>query len=118
MRLCAPLVSLGPLNGIILDLNKPYIIRNGTELGDLEYLPTKTKYTIYLQNMDACTSHIFRPFKRRNSRLKQVQDHKKQWRIDLPRLPAHQTENVEYLQNADTRASRLLGPIKLHYNTF
>jgi len=114
----APLVSLGPLNGIIVDLNKPYIIRNGRELGDLEYLPTKTQYTIYLQKADARTSHLFRPFKRHNSRFKQVQDHKKQWRIDLPRLPAHQTENAEYLQNADTRASRLLGPIKLHYNTF
>ena len=40
------------------------------------------------------------------------------WRIDLPRLPAHQTENAEYLQNTDMWASHLLGPIKLHYNTF
>jgi len=45
----APLVFLGLLNGIILDLNKPYIIRNSRELSDLEYLPTKTQYTKYLR---------------------------------------------------------------------
>jgi len=44
----APLVSLGPLKSIKVDLNKPYIIRNSRELGDLEYLPTKTQYTKYL----------------------------------------------------------------------
>jgi len=49
MWMHTPLVSLGPLNGIIVDLNKPYIIRNGGELGDLEYLPTKAQYTKYLQ---------------------------------------------------------------------
>jgi len=65
--MCAPLVSSGPLNRVIVDLNKSYIIRNGTELGDLEYLPTKTQYTIYLQNVGACTSHLFRPFKQHNS---------------------------------------------------
>jgi len=113
----APLIPSGPLNSIIVDVNKPYIIRNGRELGDLEYLPTKTQYTKYLQNMDVCTSHLSRPFKQNNDRFKQVQDHKKQ-RIDLPRLPGHQTEYAEYLQNADTQASCLLGPIKLHYNTF
>jgi len=68
----APLVSSGPLNGIILDLNKPYIIRKSRELGDLEYLPTKTQYTIYLQNADARTSRLLRPFKRHNIRFKQV----------------------------------------------
>jgi len=68
----APLVSSGPLNGIIVDLNEPYIIRNGRELGDLEYLPTKTQYTIYLQNADARTSRLLRPFKRHNIRFKQV----------------------------------------------
>ena len=31
-----------------------------------------------------------------------AQDHKKQWIIDSPRLPAHQTENAKYFQNADT----------------
>jgi len=57
----APLVFSGPLNGIIVDLNEPYIIRNGRELGDLEYLPTKTQYTIYLQNTNARTSRLFGP---------------------------------------------------------
>jgi len=114
----APLISSGTLNGVIVDLNKPYIIRNGRELGDLEYLPTKTQYTIYLQNADARTSRLFRPFNRHNIRFKQVKDHKKQWRIDLPRLPAHQTENAEYLQNADARASRLFGPFKRHCSRF
>jgi len=65
-----PLVSLGPLNGIIVDLNRPYIIRKSRELGDLEYLPTKTQYTIYLQNADACTSSLFGPFKQHYSRFK------------------------------------------------
>jgi len=87
-------------------------MRNGGELSDLEYLPTKTEYIEYLQIADTCTSCLFQPFKRYNSRCKQAQDHKKQWRIDLPRLPAHQTENAKYLQNTDTRASCLLGPIK------
>jgi len=87
---------------------------NGGELSDLEYLPTKTEYIEYLQIADMCTSRLFRPFKRYNSRCKQAQDHKKQWRIDLPRLPAHQIENAKYLQNANTRASHLLGPIKQH----
>jgi len=81
-------------------------------LSDLEYLPTKTEYIEYLQIADMHTSRLFGPFKRYNSRCKQAQDHKKQWRIDLPRVPAHQTENAKYLQNVDTQASRLLGPIK------
>jgi len=87
-------------------------MRNGGELSDLEYLPIKTEYIEYLQI--AGTSRLLRPFKRYNSRCKQAQDHKNQWRIDLPRLPAHQTENAKYLQNTDMRASRLLGPIKQH----
>jgi len=89
-------------------------MRNGGELSDLEYLPTKIEYIEYLQIADMHTSCLFGPFKRYNGRCKQAQDHKKQWRIDLPRLPAHQTENVKYLQNADTQASCLLGPIKQH----
>ena len=61
--MCAPLISLGPLNSMIVDLNKLYIIRNGRELDDLEYLPTKIQYTEYLQNADAHTPHLFWPFK-------------------------------------------------------
>jgi len=110
----APLLFSGPLNRIIVDLNKPYIIGNGGELSDLEYLPIKTEYIEYLQIVDMRTSCLFGPFKWYNGRCKQAQDHDKQWRIDLPRLPAHQTENAKYLQNADMRASRLLGPIKQH----
>ena len=70
MQMCAPLVSPGPLNRVIVDLNKPYVIQNGRELGDLEYLPTKTQYTIYLQNTNARTSRLFGPFKRHCSRFK------------------------------------------------
>jgi len=66
-------------------------MRNGGELSDLEYLPTKTEYIEFLQIVDMRTSHLFRPFKRYNSGCKKAQDHKKQWIIDLPRLPAHQT---------------------------
>jgi len=68
--MCAPLFSLGPLNRMRVDLNKPYIIRNGRELGDLEYLPTKIQYTEYLQNADVCTSRLFWPFKQSYSRFK------------------------------------------------
>ena len=81
-------------------------------MSDLEYLPTKTEYMEYLQIADTHTSRLFGPFELYNSRCKQAQDHKKQWRIDLHRLPAHQTENAKYLQNTDTQASHLLRPIK------
>ena len=56
---------------------------NGGELSDLEYLPTKTEYIEYLQIADTRSSRLFGPIKRYNSRCKQAQDHKKQWRIDL-----------------------------------
>ena len=39
------------------------MIRNGGVLSDLEYLPTKTGYTEYLQIVDAHTSRLFGPFK-------------------------------------------------------
>ena len=67
-----PLVSLGPLNSIILDLNKHQIIRNSGVLSDLEYLPTKTGYIEYLQIADTHTFYLFGPFKQYNSRCKQV----------------------------------------------
>ena len=70
LQMCAALVSLVPLNSMRVDLNKPYIIRNGRELGDLEYLPTKIQCTEYLQNADARTSHLFWPFKQSYSRFK------------------------------------------------
>jgi len=38
-----PLISLGPLNDTIIDLNKPKIIINSGELTYLDYLPTKQK---------------------------------------------------------------------------
>jgi len=57
--MCAPLLSSGPLNRIIVDLNKPYIIGNGGEMSDLEYLPTKTEYIEYLQIADM--KNIFLP---------------------------------------------------------
>jgi len=56
-----PLVFSGPLNRIIVNLNKPQIIGNGGELSDLEYLPTKTEYIEYLQIVDMHTSHLFGP---------------------------------------------------------
>jgi len=37
-------------------------MRNGGELSDLEYLPTKTEYIEYLQIADTHTSRLFRPF--------------------------------------------------------
>jgi hypothetical protein len=57
----APLISLGPLNSIILDSNKSKIIKNSGELSELEYLPTKTEYTEYLQIGDTHTSCLFGP---------------------------------------------------------
>ena len=65
-----PLVSLGPLNSIILDLNKPLIMRNGGELSDLEYLPMNTENMEYLHIADARTSPFLRPFKQNHSRFK------------------------------------------------
>jgi len=43
MQMHAPLVFLGPLNDMIVDLNKSKIIRNSGELTYLDYLPTKQK---------------------------------------------------------------------------
>jgi len=54
LQMHTPLISSGPLNSIIVDLNKPYIIRNGRELSDLEYLPTKTQYTEHQENHITC----------------------------------------------------------------
>jgi hypothetical protein len=40
---CAPLISFGPSNYMKINLNKPYTIKNGEELTNIEYLPTKYK---------------------------------------------------------------------------
>jgi len=37
-------------------------MRNGGELSDLEYLPMKTEYAKYLQNVATYTPHLFGPF--------------------------------------------------------
>jgi len=55
MQTCAPLFPLSPLNDIIVDLNKPKIIKDGGELSNLEYLPSKTENVKYLQNTGMCT---------------------------------------------------------------
>jgi len=47
-------------------------MRNGGELSDLEYLPMKTEYTKYLQNVATHTHRHFGPFTRHNSIFKQV----------------------------------------------
>jgi hypothetical protein len=39
----APLVSFVPSNYMKIDINKPYIIKNGKELNNIEYLSTKYK---------------------------------------------------------------------------
>jgi len=59
------LVSLGPLNNTMvnIDLNKPWIISNSGELGDLQHLPTKTEYITYLQIVDTHTSRLSGPIK-------------------------------------------------------
>ena len=64
-----PLSLFGPLNCVIGDFYEPKIMENGWELSDLEYLPTKTQYTKYLQIANTRTSRFFRPFKRYNSRF-------------------------------------------------
>jgi hypothetical protein len=51
--------------------------------------------------MGICGSGLFWRFKLHNNKFKKALDPKKQWRIDLPRLSAHQTEDAEYIQNAD-----------------
>jgi len=87
----APLVSFGPSNYIIIDLNKPNIIRNGRELSSVQYLLTKPENAEYLQNAETRTSRIFFPFKVHNNRFKQAQDHKKRWRIEQCRASTYQT---------------------------
>jgi len=82
MQTCAPLVSLSPLNDIIVDLNKHKIIKDVGELSNLEYLPTKTENVKYLQNIKTRTYCLFGPFKQHHSRFKQAQDHRKWWRIE------------------------------------
>ena len=47
-------------------------MRNSGELSDLEYLPSITEYTKYLQNMATHTPRLFGPFTRHNTRFKQV----------------------------------------------
>ena len=116
--MCAPLVSLVPLNGMRVDLNKPYIIRNGSELGDLQYLPTK--YNI--QNISRMQMHahlvssgplnrvtvdLNKPYVIQNSRELG----------DLEYLPT-KTQYTIYLQNMDARTSRLFGPFKRHCSSF
>jgi len=82
MRPRTPLVFLGPLHDIIVDLNKSKIIRNGGELSDLEYLPSITEYIKYLQNADTRASCLFGPIKQHYIRFKYALDHKKRWRIE------------------------------------
>jgi len=45
-------------------------MRNGGELSDLEYLPTKTEYIEYLQIADTRTSRLFGPTKQQYIRFK------------------------------------------------
>jgi len=40
---CTALIFSGTSNNTIVDLKKPKIIRNGGELTDLDYLPSKQK---------------------------------------------------------------------------
>jgi len=70
MQTCAPLVFLSPLNDIIVDLNKPKIIKYGGEFNNLEYLPTKTENVKYLQKVGMHTSCLFEPLKQHHSRFK------------------------------------------------
>jgi hypothetical protein len=93
----APLVFFTPPSYIITELNKPYIIKNGGELSNVEYLPTKPENAEYFWNARTRASRLLWPLKLHNTELKQALDHKKRWRIELPRLPAHQTENAQYL---------------------
>jgi hypothetical protein len=97
MRERAPLVFFSPPSYIITELNKPYIIKNGGELSNVEYLPTKPENAEYLWNARTRASRLFCPLKLHNTEFKQALDHKKRWRIELPRLPAPQTENAQYL---------------------
>jgi hypothetical protein len=61
-------------------------MRNGGELSNLEYSPTKTENAKYFWNAGTRTSRLFCPFKLHNNRIKQALHHKKQWRIEQPRI--------------------------------
>jgi hypothetical protein len=52
-------------------------MRNGGELCNLEYIPTKTENAEYLWNTRTRTSRLFWPFKLRNNRFKQALEHER-----------------------------------------
>jgi hypothetical protein len=52
-------------------------MRNGGQLSNLEYLPTKTENAEYLGNAGTRTSRLFFPLKQHNNRFKEALDHKK-----------------------------------------
>jgi hypothetical protein len=54
-----PLISFGPLDYMIIYLNKPYIIRYGGELSNIEYLPTKPENAENLWNVKTGSYHLF-----------------------------------------------------------
>jgi hypothetical protein len=66
-------------------------MRNGGELSNLEYIPTKTENAEYLWNTRTRTSRLSWPFILRNNRFKQALDHEKRWRIERPRPSTYQT---------------------------
>jgi hypothetical protein len=80
----ALLVSSGPSSYIIIYLNKPYIIRNGGEMSNIDYLPIKPENAEYLQNAGTCSSCHFWHFKLHNKGFEQALDHKKWWRLTYP----------------------------------
>jgi len=89
-----PLFFLSPLNDIIVDLNKPKIIKDGGELSNLEYLPTKTENVKYLQNAGTCTSCLPEPPSNTIVDLNKPKIRNSKELRDLEYLPS-KTENVE-----------------------
>jgi hypothetical protein len=111
-------VSFVPLSYIITELNKPYIIKNGGELSNLEYLPTKQT----MQNISRTRERA--PLVSFVSSSYIIPELNKPYIIknggelsNLEYLPT-KTESAEYLMNAGTRTFHLFCPYKLHNTEF
>jgi hypothetical protein len=64
-------------------------MRNGGELSNLDYLPTKPENVEYLQNAATQGPRFFWPFMLHNNEFKQALDHKKRWRIEQTKLSTY-----------------------------
>jgi len=80
-------------------------MKKGEKLTEIELNPPKPENVRYLQSADMCTSHLFGPLNDNVVDCKQALDHKKQLKIDWPRVPAH--HNRKYKISLERRNANL-----------